>query len=69
MHNMPPERAFEMVGRAVPVTADGKPDKSKTNLRLGYSMQRLFQPVTDEQSDQLGHLLTLLDRCAAENWK
>ena len=35
MQNMPSERAFEMVDRDMPVTVDGKPDKSKTNTRLG----------------------------------
>ena len=62
MQNMPSERAFEVVDRDLPVTADGKSTKSRTNTRLGYSLQRLFEPVTDEQSDQLGRLLVLLDR-------
>jgi len=62
MQSMPSERAFEVVDRDLPVTADGKPTKSRTNTRLGYSLQRLFEPVTDEQSDQLGRLLVLLDR-------
>ena len=40
MQNMPSERAFEVVDRDLPVTADGKPTKSRTNTRLGYSLQR-----------------------------
>jgi len=69
MQNMPSERAFEIVDRDMPVTANGEPDKSKTTTRLGYSLQRLFEPVTGEQSDQLGRLLMLLDRCPADSWK
>ena len=60
MQNMPSERAFEMVDRDMPVTV-GTP-QSKTNTRLGYSLQRLFEPITNEQLDQLDHLLMLLDR-------
>ena len=62
MQNLPSERAFEMGDRDMPVTGDGTPDKSKTNTRLGYSLQRLFEPITNEQLDQLDHLLMLLDR-------
>ena len=63
------ERAFETVDRDMPVTVDGDRTRLKTNTRLGYSLQRLFEPVTDEQSDQLGHLLMLLDRCPSESRK
>jgi hypothetical protein len=67
MQNMPSERAFETVARDLPVTADVKPDKSQTNVRLSYTLQRLFEPVTDEQPGHLEHLLMLLDR-RAEGW-
>ena len=63
------ERAFETVDRDMPVTVDGKPDKSKTNTRLGYSLQRLFEPITAEQLDQLDHLLMLLDRSPSQDRK
>ena len=69
MQNMPSERAFEMVDRDVPVTVDGKADKSKTNTRLGYSLQRLFEPIRAEQLDQLDHLLMLLDRSPSQDRK
>ena len=69
MQNMPSERAFEMVDRDMPVTVDGKPDKSKTNTRLGYSLQRLFEPITAEQLDQLDHLLMLLDQSPSQDRK
>jgi hypothetical protein len=49
MQNMPSEHAFEVVARDMSVTADGKPEKSRTNTRVGYSLRRLFEPVTDEQ--------------------
>jgi hypothetical protein len=62
MRGIPSEAAFEIVTRDQPVTADCKPERSKTNMRLGYSLQRLFEPVTEEQPDQLDHLLILLDR-------
>jgi hypothetical protein len=44
MQNMPSERAFETVARNLPVTADVKPDKSQTNVRLSYTLQRLLSP-------------------------
>jgi|tagenome__1003787_1003787.scaffolds.fasta_scaffold16431769_1 hypothetical protein len=69
MHNMPSERAFEIVESDLSVTADGRPNKAKTNVRLGCTLQRLFEPVTDEQLDELDHLLMLLDRRASERWK
>ena len=69
MQNLPSERAFEMVDRDMPVTVDGKADKSKTNTRLGYSLQRLFEPIRAEQLDQLDHLLMLLDRSPSQDRK
>jgi hypothetical protein len=57
------ERAFEAIGRDAPVTADGKPDRAlDTRTRLGFGLQRLYQPVTDEQPDRLGYLVMLLDQ-------
>ena len=63
MRNIPSKAAFESVARDVAVTAGAKTHQpSRTNTRLGYSLQRLFEPVTDEQPDQLAHLLMLLDQ-------
>jgi hypothetical protein len=63
MWRIPSEAAFEAVARDASVTADGKPDRSaNTNTRLGYGLQRLYQPVTDEQPGRLGHLMRLLDQ-------
>jgi hypothetical protein len=67
MQNMPSERAFEQWPGIFRVTADRKPDKSPTNVRLSYTLQRPFEPVTDEQPDQLEQLLMLLDR-RTEGW-
>jgi hypothetical protein len=63
MRDIPSEAAFETVARDAPVTADGKPaGSSKTNTRLGYGLQRLYEPVTDEQPNRLGYLAMLLDQ-------
>jgi hypothetical protein len=63
MWRIPSEATFETIARDAAVTADGKPDQSaNTNMRLGYGLQRLYEPVTDEQPDRLGRLLLLLDR-------
>jgi hypothetical protein len=68
MRNIPSEAAFETVTRDVAVTADGKTHhSSKTNTRLGYNLQRLFEPVTNEQPDQLDHLLRLLDQGVSQS--
>jgi hypothetical protein len=69
MYKISSEWACETVARDMPVTANGRPDKSKTNVRLGSTLQRLFEPVTHEQLDQLDHLLLLLDRRASQGWK
>jgi hypothetical protein len=62
MWRIPSEAAFEAVARDASVTADGKPDRSvNVNTRLGYGLQRLYQPVTDDQPGPLGCLMKLLD--------
>jgi hypothetical protein len=41
----------------------GKPDPSvSTNTRLGYGLQRRYQPVSDGQPGRLGYLMKLLDQ-------
>jgi hypothetical protein len=60
MWRIPSEAAFEVVARDASVTADGKPDRSDTKTRLSCGLQRLYEPVTDEQPDRLGYLMKLL---------
>jgi hypothetical protein len=63
MWRIPSEAAFEAVARDASVTADGKPDRLvNKNTRLAYGLQRLYQPVTDDQPGRLGYLMKLLDQ-------
>jgi hypothetical protein len=63
MWRMPSEAAFEAVARDAAVTANGKPKRSiNTNTRLGYGLQRLYEPVTDEEPDRFGYLMSVLDQ-------
>ena len=70
MRRTPSEAAFETIARDAPVTADGRPDRSADmNMRLGCGLQRLYEPITDEQPDRLRYLLMLLDRHLAGDRK
>jgi len=70
MRRTPSEGAFETIERDPPVTADGRPDRSAdTNRRLSCGLQRLYEPITDEQPDRLRYLLMLLDRHLAGDRK
>jgi hypothetical protein len=70
MRCTPSEAAFETIARDAPVTADGRPDRSAdTNMRLSCGLQRLYEPITDEQPDRLRYLLMLLDRHLAGDRK
>ena len=70
MRRTPSEAACETIARDAPVTADGRPDRSAdTNMRLSCGLQRLYEPITDEQPDRLRYLLMLLDRHLAGDRK
>jgi hypothetical protein len=63
MWRIPSDTTFETVARDAAVTIDGRPDRSgDTNIRLGYGLQRLYQPITEEEPDRFGYLMMLLDR-------
>jgi hypothetical protein len=70
MRRTPSEAAFQTIARDAAVTADGRPDRSADmNMRLSYGLQRLYEPITDEQPDRLRYLLMLLDRHLAGDRK
>jgi hypothetical protein len=46
-----PEKTIESVPRDSAVKAVGIPDPLSVNMRLGQSLQRLYQPIPDEQPD------------------
>jgi hypothetical protein len=57
---------FEAVPRDSAVTADGVADQMTPKARLTKSLQRVYEPVTDEKPDRFSELLIELDQRFAE---
>lgn len=66
MVRKPSEGAFEAIARDTPLKANGAPDAWSTNSRLGRGLQRLYEPVADEQPDRFGRLLAAIQRYFAD---
>ena len=53
---------LESIAREVAVKADYIADRTTTHARLGETLQRLYAPVCDEQTDRFNSVLSSLDR-------
>jgi hypothetical protein len=62
MRHRPSQSQLESIARDAAVKADCFADRTATNARLGETLQRLYAPVCDEQTDRFDSVLTLLDQ-------
>jgi len=50
------------IARDAPVKPDYIVDRTRTHVRIGETLQRLYTPAADQPPDRFGQLLTLLDQ-------
>ncbi|MBV8848092.1 MAG: hypothetical protein JOZ16_00745 [Methylobacteriaceae bacterium] len=62
MRRGPSDMQLESIARDAAVKSDYIADRTTTNARLGETLQRLYAPVCDEQTDRFGSILMVLDR-------
>jgi hypothetical protein len=62
MRHRPSQTQLESIARDAAVKADCFADRTTTNARLGETLQRLYAPVCDEQTDRFDSVLSSLDQ-------
>jgi hypothetical protein len=62
MRHRASQTQLESIARDAAVKADYIANRTTTNARLGETLQRLYAPVCDEQTDRFDSVLMSLDQ-------